>query len=248
MVSKLLPATVAAVKENPEGRVSFDDEPAVVTFQRRDFAASNRDTRRPVILSSFDNRILMYSALFNFAFRLPRYIALAVILIWSAGGVAAQAARPTPEPVAPRVSPSDDSDPMTSLEEEMRAKHAIKYAEKEYRENLDRAHELAALGTQLSEAFEKNHQFGREDLKKLDRLEKLTKAIRNAAGGSDSEKETDKARADFAATVKNMFGIIESLAGRVEKTPRHVISAAVIDEANVLLELIRSVRELSPKV
>lgn len=190
----------------------------------------------------------MYSASFNFAFRLPRYSGLAVILLWSAGGVAAQAARPTPEPAAPRVSRSDDSDPMTSIEEEMLAKHAIKYAEKEYRENLERAHELADLGTQLSESFKKNHQFDRDDLKKLDRLEKLTKAIRNAAGGSDSEKETDKRPADFAGALKNMLGIVESLAARVEKTPRHVISAAVIDEANVLLELIRSVRELSPKV
>ena len=190
----------------------------------------------------------MYSALFNFAVRLPRYSGLAVILICSAGGVAAQAARPTPEPATPRVSQSDDSDPMTSIEEEMLAKHAIKFREKEYRENLDRAHELADLGTQLSEAFEKNHQFDREDFKKLDRLEKLAKAIRNAAGGSDSEKETDKRPTDFAATVKNMFAIIASLTGRVEKTPRHVVSAAVIDEANVLLELIRSVRELSPKV
>jgi hypothetical protein len=39
----------------------------------------------------------------------------------------------------------------------------------------------------------------------------------------------------------------ESLKVKVEKTPKHVVSAAVIDEANVLLEVIRIIRVLSPK-
>ena len=151
------------------------------------------------------------------------------------------------EPGPGKVSRQDDADPMTSIEEEMKAKRAIKYAEKEHRENLGRAHELADLGSQLSDSFKKNQQLTREDYKKLDRLEKLTKAIRNAAGGSESEKESERHSADLNFNVKQMLGVIESLADRVEKTPRQVISAAVIDEANVLLELIRLVRELSAK-
>jgi Skp family chaperone for outer membrane proteins len=189
--------------------------------------------------------MLMHSLSIKFTFL--RYGAVAAIACCSAGAVAAQAAHPTPEPAVPRLSRSDDPDTMTSMEEEMRAKRAIKYAEKEYRENLDRAHELADLGSQLSDSFKKKQQFDREDLKKLDRLEKLARAIRNAAGGSDSEKDPDKHSVDLAVNLKKMLAVVESLADRVEKTPRHVISAAVIDEANVLLELIRSVRELSSK-
>jgi molecular chaperone DnaK (HSP70) len=175
-------------------------------------------------------------------------VALATLMSFVAVA-SAQAARPTPEPNPShlRSSRSEEPDPMTSIEEEMQAKRAIKYAEKEYRENVERAHELADLGSQLCESFKTNKSLDREDLKKLDRLEKLTKAIRNAAGGSDSEEEIEKVPADFAATLKKMFELVESLADRVEKTPRHVISAAVIDKANVLLELIRMARELSPK-
>ncbi|MEP6742118.1 MAG: hypothetical protein ABJB61_06420 [bacterium] len=136
---------------------------------------------------------------------------------------------------------------MASIEEGMRVKRALRYAEKEYRENVDRAHELAKLGTQLSESFQKNQELDHEDWKKLERLERLAKAIRNAAGGSRSERELDDRPSDFAGTVKKILEIVESLAERVEKTPRHVISAAVIDQANVLLELIRAARELSPK-
>jgi hypothetical protein len=183
----------------------------------------------------------------NLVCRILRYSIVLVILLSALTVAAGQAARPTPEPSLPRLNRADDPDPMTSIEEEMRAKRALKYAEKEYRENIDRAHELADLGSQLSECFKKDQQLDRESLKKLDRLEKLTKAIRNAAGGSDSEKDYDKHSVDLKVNIKKMLGVVESLADRVEKTPRHVISAAVIDEANVLLELIRLVREQSPK-
>ena len=183
----------------------------------------------------------------NLVCRMLRYCIVLASLLSAVTVAAGQAARPTPEPSIPRISRPDDPDPTTSIEEEMRAKRAIKYAEKEYRANIDRAHELADLGSQLGECFKKNQQLDQESFKKLDRLEKLTRAIRNAAGGSDSEKDSDKHSMDLSVNVKKMLGVVESLADRVEKTPRHVISAAVIDEANVLLELIRLVREQSPK-
>ena len=107
-----------------------------------------------------------------------------------------------------------------------------------------RAHELATLGFQLGESFKKNQQFDRADWKKLDRLEKLAKAIRNAAGGSNRETESDKRSVSLTVNVEALLTVVGTLAERVEKTPRHVISAAVIDDANVLLELIRLVREL----
>jgi len=183
----------------------------------------------------------------NFVYRILKYSFLVAALLSAATAAAGQAARPTPEPVIPRIARPDDPDPMTSIEEEMRGKRAIKYAEKEYHENIDRAHQLADLGSQLGEYFKKNEQLDRESLKKLERLEKLTRAIRNAAGGSDSEPDYDKHSVDLNVNVKKMLSVVESLAGRVEKTPRHVISAAVIDEANVLLELIHLVREQAPR-
>ena len=183
----------------------------------------------------------------KFACRPLRYIAAFAVLLTVVNAASAQAPRPTPE-ILPRISrPDEPPDPMASMEEEMRAKRAIRSAEKEYRENIDRAHELADLGSQLGESFKKNQQFDRADWKKIDRLEKLTKAIRNAAGGSDSEPDSDKHSVLLRVNVEQLLTVVNSLAERVEKTPRHVISAAVIDEANVLLELIRLVRELSPK-
>lgn len=243
MISEVLGKEATAIKENSKGNYSLDKVPVhhllpsfffVSNRQQSMSRHTSHSEKRKVKRLSYTSGILKCS------------IVIATLLS-GVSVVAAQARRSTPEPSLPRIGRADDPDPMTSIEEEMRAKRAIKYAEKEYQQNIERAHELSELSSQLGESFKKNHRLDREDLKKLDRLEKLTKAIRSAAGGSDSEKDEDKHSFDFSINVKKMLGVVDSLAERVEKTPRHVISAAVIDEANVLLELIRLVRQQLPK-
>jgi predicted NAD-dependent protein-ADP-ribosyltransferase YbiA (DUF1768 family) len=142
----------------------------------------------------------------------------------------------------------DSSRPFVEVEEEMRAKRAIQVADKEYQENLERARELSFLGTELTTSFKQKNTLDREDLKKLARVEKLAKNIRNAAGGEGEEIKMEKAPNDLASALNMLQSLSKSLREKVEKTPKHVISAAVIDEANVLLELIRIVREFPAKV
>lgn len=145
--------------------------------------------------------------------------------------------------------PGDDSNSsFTSIEEEMKAKRAIKFAEKEYQENLDRARDLSTLGAAIVTSFEEKHALDREDIKKLDKAEKLARKIRSAAGGSEDDTKMEKPPTDMASAVAMLGDLSHSLKEKVEKTPKHVISAAVIDEANVLLELIRIVRALPTKV
>jgi hypothetical protein len=144
-------------------------------------------------------------------------------------------------------SDDDPAKPFTALEEEMRAKREIKAAEKEYQENLDRARDLSVLGASVVTSFKQKNQLDREDLKKLEKVEKLAKGIRRAAGGSEDDVEMDKPPTDLCAAVDMLGDLSKSLKEKVEKTPKHVVSAVVIDEANVLLELIRIVRTLPPK-
>jgi len=129
-----------------------------------------------------------------------------------------------------------------------KAKRAIRFAEKEYQENLDRARDLSTLGAAIVASFEEKNSLDQEDIKKLDKVEKLAKGIRRAAGGSEDDSEMEKPPTDMNAAVKMLGDLSHSLKEKVEKTPKHVISAAVIDEANVLLELIRIVRILPSKV
>ena len=67
----------------------------------------------------------------------------------------------------------DDNGPFSAVEEEMKAKRAIKSAEKEYQDNLDRARDLSTLGAAIVTSFKEKHALDQEDIKKLDKVEKL---------------------------------------------------------------------------
>jgi hypothetical protein len=135
-------------------------------------------------------------------------------------------------------SSDDDGPPMTTFEEEMRAKRLIRTAEKEHQQNIERAQEISQLAKDLQRAFKTSNTLDREGLKRLERIEKLTKKIRGEAGGESTEVQIENRPADKASALAQIADAAESLSKGVQNTPRQVISAAVIDGANVLLELI----------
>lgn len=146
------------------------------------------------------------------------------------------------------VEEEDDKGPFSAVEEEMKAKRAIKSAEKDYQENLERARDLSSLGGSIVTSFKQKNALDQEDIKKLEKVEKLAKGIRRAAGGCEDDLEMENPPKDLSTAIEMLSDLSQSLKVKVEKTPKHVISAAVIDEANVLLELIRLVRTLPAKV
>ncbi len=180
------------------------------------------------------------------------WVVLAVVLIptFAIAVVAQQNVHSRKSPVSLDQDKTGDDvpRPFTELEEEMRAKRAIKSAEKEYQENLERARDLSFLSASIVSSFKQKHELDQENLKKLEKVEKLAKSIRRAAGGSEDDVEMEKPPTGLVAAVNMLGDLSKSLKDKVEKTPKHVISAAVIDEANVLLEVIRIVRTLTPKV
>jgi hypothetical protein len=136
---------------------------------------------------------------------------------------------------------------MGNFEEEMRAKRAIKMAEKDHEENLERAREIAELGKQLQINLKDKTAIDRESAKKLDRLEKLTKKIRNEAGGEDEEVKIVDRPTDISGAAKQIADGAESLSKEVQDTPRQVVSSSGIGKANVLLELIKLLRAFDPR-
>jgi len=167
------------------------------------------------------------------------------LLILSFSAVSAQTAMPrsTPPPSTP-VNPSTDKDesPLTSFEEEIRAKRAIKMAEKDDQENVERAKEVADIAKDLQTTLKDKTAIDHDAAKKLDRLEKLTKKIRGEAGGEDEEIKITDRPSDISGAVKQIAESAESLSKTVQNTPRQVVSASVIGNANVLLELIKLLR------
>lgn len=172
--------------------------------------------------------------------------ALAIVCLLTSAASAQKSQKPLS--LDPDQTAAEDRDRgITTLEEEMRAKRAIRAAEKEYQENLDKARDLSVLGASIVTSFKEKSALNREDLKKLEKVEKLAKGIRSAAGGSEDDFELENPPKDLPSAVDMLGDLSKSLKEKVEKTPKHVISAAVIDEANVLLQVIRIVRTLPSK-
>lgn len=135
--------------------------------------------------------------------------------------------------------------PITEMEAEIRAKQAIKYAEKGHQENIDRAKEIAQIGKDLKAAVSATPILSRDSQKKIERLEKLTRKVRSEAGGDDQEIEITNRPTDVPATVSRIADAADTLSRDVQNTPRQVVSTSVIENANVLLELIKIMRSLA---
>jgi hypothetical protein len=156
------------------------------------------------------------------------------------------ASRPSPTPPPGPVDGTiKDDAPLTTFEEELRAKRAIKLAEKDHQENLKRAKEIAQLGKELNDSLKDKSAIDRDSLKKVERLEKLTRKVRGEAGGEDEDIEIPNRPSDLPATLAQIAEESESLSKKVQDTPRQVVSASVIGNANVLLQLIKMVRNFA---
>jgi hypothetical protein len=159
--------------------------------------------------------------------------------------------KPSPSPPSPPGSEPSSTNPekpdspfgdFGSPESEMRARQALKAEKKQYDENVARAREASELASQLVKAYEAKRAFNSQDDKKFERLEKLTKRIRSEAGGSETEPDVKDIPGVMDAAVRQVAELTDDLRKLVEKTPRHVISASVIDQANKLLGLLQHVR------
>jgi hypothetical protein len=144
---------------------------------------------------------------------------------------------------ADKSRPDSDEQAPTSLDYEMSAKRAIKYAEKEHQENLSRAREASELGAAIASAFKEKQALTANELKKLERLEKTTKKIRSEYGGSEDDFALEEKPENLAEAVEWVGKVSSSLNDKIVKTPRRVVSAAIIEDANVLLELIKFVQK-----
>ena len=168
---------------------------------------------------------------------------LVFAFLFCAGSVIAQTSTPSPSRNFPRANPRDPNEPpLTSLEEELNAKRAIRLAEKEHEENMDRAREIGQISKEIHDSLKNKLSVDREFIKRIERLEKLTKKVRGKAGGEDEEVTIAKRPSDVSSAVAQIAEVSETLSKDVQNTPRQVVSASVIGTSNVLLELIKIFR------
>ena len=78
----------------------------------------------------------------------------------------------------------------------------------------------------MQKTYEIAHSFNAADYKKLERLEKLTRRIRNEVGGSQTDADPKELPRTKAEAVPLLADMAKELCEEVEKTPRRVVSAA----------------------
>jgi hypothetical protein len=127
-------------------------------------------------------------------------------------------------------------------EAEMLHRAAIRRQEEAHQEMVERAKENTRLGLQLAEVVGKGSAPQAEEMKKLDRMEKLARKIRGDSGGSEDEEGLQNPPRDLADAISLLAETSENLLKEVEKTSRFVASATVIKRSNEIIQLVRHVK------
>jgi hypothetical protein len=135
-----------------------------------------------------------------------------------------------------------DAPPAVGPEAEMLHRAAIRRQEEAHQEMVERAKENTRLGLQLAEAVGRGASPHADELKKLDRMEKLARKIRGESGGSEDEDGLQNPPGDVSAAVRLLAETSQNLLKEVEKTSRLVTSATVIKRSNEVIQLVRHVK------
>ncbi len=131
----------------------------------------------------------------------------------------------------------------TGIQESL-AKQRIEREKKDYAELLARGEEAVKLSDELEKSFAQNNQISSTDQKKLDRLEKLVKKIRNELGGDDGDKsaELDDKPLSVINALKTLQNNTVKLVDELRKTTRYSVSVVAVESSNLLLKVVRFLR------
>jgi hypothetical protein len=174
---------------------------------------------------------------------------LFALLLTLCGGLAARgqtAQKKYPDNIHKNKPAADLPDDLeqNSPHREMLREMALKREEHDYREHLSRAKENAQLAVELQEAFARQKSLQGAELKKLGRMEKLSRQIRNNAGGEENRDELKEAPPQVEEALERLVKLSAELQKKVESTPRQVVSASIIKRANEVVELIKHIRAM----
>lgn len=162
-------------------------------------------------------------------------------LLLLAPAAAAQRQSP-PLPTLPGDEAEQRGRPLGTPEEEIIKRAEIRRMEEGHSDMVERAEEAARLGVDLRAAFDREKGFSREDLKRLEKLEKLARKIRGNAGGSDDDALLEDPPAKLEEAIARLADVTAKLNESVRKTTRLVVSGTVIQCSNELIELVRHIR------
>jgi seryl-tRNA synthetase len=124
------------------------------------------------------------------------------------------------------------------------AKQRIDREKKDFAELLTRGEEAVKLSNELEKSFTQNNQLSAEDRKKIERLEKLVKKIRNELGGDggDEKNNLDDKPLSVMTALNTLQNNTVKLVDELKKTTRYSISVIAVESSNLLLKVVRFLR------
>lgn len=122
------------------------------------------------------------------------------------------------------------------------AKRRIEREKKDFEEMLDRGEEALKLTDQLEKSFAQNNQFSAQDQKKLERLEKVVKKIRNELGGDNDDDAAAEKPSSIANALTSLKEVTNNLVEELKKTSRYSISVVAVQSSNALLNVVQFLR------
>lgn len=127
------------------------------------------------------------------------------------------------------------------------AKSRIEQEKKDFAELLERGEEAVKLSNELETSFTQNNHISSEDRKKLDRLEKLVKKIRDEIGGKDDGKEDENIQIEekpstMLDALKSLQSTSVKLVDELKKTTRYSVSVVAVESSNLLLKVVKFLR------
>jgi len=131
------------------------------------------------------------------------------------------------------------------LSEPMRenlAKHRIKEEEEQYQELIKRSEEAAKISEELTTSYEETKKFTDADSKKIDRLEKVVKKIRQDLGAADDDDATPEAPSSLTTTLETIKSNAANLLSELKKTTRYSVSVVAIESSNTVWKLLKFVK------
>ncbi len=137
-------------------------------------------------------------------------------------------------------TPSKEEMPKGILES--LAKQRIAREKKDFDDLLERGEEALKLTDQLEQSFTQNNQFTAEDQRKLERLEKVVKKIRNEMGGDGDDDEVEDNPSSIAKALETLKNGTSTLVDELKKTSRYSVSVVAVQSSNALLKVVQFLR------
>lgn len=173
-----------------------------------------------------------------------RVLVLAIVLLTvSAANIFAQSNGADASKRSPNERGRDDDAAPSEGMLEMQFRWRTRAAEKEFNEMIGRSDDVRETSAAIKTGFEQNKSLAAADLAKLPNLEKQLKKIRKSLGGDDDDDATAEVNpVSLAEALDKLAEIAAALNEDLKKSTRYQVSAASIEDANQMLDLIAYIR------